>query len=86
MIKHIPILLVVVGMVVLLIGINIVLMYTLSFFTGIIVFFGIAMLMAGVDLKRKINKLKAKNKKDHHDYTISKLMEDENVPKDDRDV
>jgi hypothetical protein len=39
------------------------------------------MLIAGIDLKRKINKLNAKNRKDHHDYTISKLMEDEDTPK-----
>jgi len=77
MIKHIPIMLVVVGVVVLLIGINLVLSYGLSFFTGIAVFFGIAMLVAGVDLKRKIKKLNAKNQKEHHDYTISKLMEEE---------
>jgi hypothetical protein len=35
------------------------------------------MLIAGVDLTRKIKKLNAKNQKDHHDYTISKLMEEE---------
>ena len=52
-------------------------MYNLSFFTGIVVFFGIAMLVAGIDLKRKIKKLNAKNRKNQHDYTISKLMEDE---------
>jgi hypothetical protein len=39
------------------------------------------MLIAGVDLTRKIKKLNAKNQKDHHDYTISKLMEEES-PKD----
>ena len=77
MIKQIPILLVVVGITVLLLGVNLVLMYNLSFFTGIIVFFGIAMLVAGIDLKRKIKKLNAKNRKNQHDYTISKLMEDE---------
>ena len=86
MIKQIPILLVVVGIVVLLVGVNLVLMYDLSFFTGIVVFFGIAMLVAGVDLKRKIKKLNAKNRKDHHNYTISKLMEDEDSPKEDKDV
>lgn len=85
MIKQIPILLVVVGIVVLLVGVNLVLMYDLSFFTGIVVFFGIAMLVAGVDLKRKIKKLNAKNRKDHHNYTISKLME-EDSPKEDKDV
>ena len=69
--------LVAVGVAVLLIGINLVLSYGLSFFTGIAVFFGIAMLVAGVDLKRKIKKLNAKNQKEHHDYTISKLMEEE---------
>ena len=61
-------------------------MYDLSFFTGIVVFFGIAMLVAGVDLKRKIKKLNAKNRKDHHNYTISKLMEEEDSPKEDKDV
>ena len=86
MIKQILILLVVVGIVVLLVGVNLVLMYDLSFFTGIVVFFGIAMLVAGVDLKRKIKKLNAKNRKDHHNYTISKLMEEEDSPKEDKDV
>ena len=81
MIKQIPLLLVVVGIVILLLGVNLVLMYDLSFFTGILVFFGIAMLVAGIDLKRKIKKLNAKNQKDHHDYTISKLMEDEDTSK-----
>lgn len=81
MIKHIPIMLVAVGVAVLLIGINLVLSYGLSFFTGIAVFFGIAMLVAGVDLKRKIKKLNDKNRKDHHDYTISKLMEEKDSPK-----
>ena len=56
-------------------------MYNLSFFTGIIVFFGIAMLVAGVDLKRKIKKLNAKNRKNQHDYTISKLMEEDDMSK-----
>ena len=56
-------------------------MYDLSFFTGIAIFFGIAMLVAGVDLKRKIKKLNAKNKKEHQDYTISKLMEEEDKTK-----
>ena len=86
MIKQIPLLLVLVGIVVLLIGVNLVMSYGLTFFSGISLFFGSAMLIAGIDLKRKIKKLNAKNQKDHHDYTISKLMEDENVPKDDRDV
>ena len=81
MIKQIPILLVIVGIVVLLLGVNLVLMYNLSFFTGIIVFFGIAMLVAGIDLKRKIKKLNAKNRKNQHDYTISKLMEEEDESK-----
>ncbi len=44
------------------------------------------MLVAGIDLKRKIKKLNAKNKKDHHDYTISKLMEEETPKKEDEDV
>tara|TARA_B110000438_G_scaffold192240_1_gene183841 strand:- start:53 stop:331 length:279 start_codon:yes stop_codon:yes gene_type:complete len=81
MIKQIPILLVVVGITVLLLGVNLVLMYNLSFFTGIIVFFGIAMLVAGIDLKRKIKKLNAKNRKNQHDYTISKLMEEDDTSK-----
>ena len=82
MIKQIPILLVIVGIVLLKIGIILVIVYGLSFYSGIVVFFGIAMLVAGVDLKRKIKKLNAKNKKDHHDYTISKLMEEEDTTKD----
>ena len=77
MIKQIPLLLVLVGIVVLLIGVNLVMSYGLTFFSGISLFFGSAMLIAGIDLKRKIKKLNAKNRKDHHDYTISKLMEDE---------
>ncbi|MCS5529088.1 MAG: DUF373 family protein [Nitrosopumilus sp.] len=81
MIKRVPILLVVVGVAVLLVGINLVMSYGLSFFTGIALFFGIAMLIAGVDLKRKIKKLNDKNQKDHHNYTISKLMEEEEPPK-----
>jgi len=81
MIKQIPILLVVVGIIVLLLGVNLVLMYNLSFYTGIIVFFGIAMLVAGIDLKRKIKKLNAKNRKNQHDYTISKLMEEDDTSK-----
>ena len=81
MIRQIPLLLVVVGIVVLLIGVNLVLSYGLTFFSGISIFFGSAILIAGIDLKRKINKLNAKNRKDHHDYTISKLMEDEDTPK-----
>ena len=82
MIKQIPILLVISGIVILKIGIILVIVYGLSFYSGIVVFFGIAMLVAGVDLKRKIKKLNAKNKKDHHDYTISKLMEEEDTTKD----
>jgi uncharacterized membrane protein len=81
MIKQIPILLVIVGIVILKIGIILVIVYGLSFYSGIVVFFGIAMLVAGVDLKRKIKKLNAKNKKDHHDYTISKLLGEEDTPK-----
>ena len=82
MIKQIPILLVIAGIAILKIGIILVIVYGLSFYSGIVVFFGIAMLVAGVDLKRKIKKLNAKNKKDHHDYTISKLMEEEDTTKD----
>ena len=81
MIKQIPILLVIAGIAILKIGIILVIVYGLSFYSGIVVFFGIAMLVAGVDLKRKIKKLNAKNKKDHHDYTISKLMEEEDTTK-----
>ena len=81
MIKQIPLLLVLVGIVVLLIGVNLVMSYGLTFFSGISLFFGSAMLIAGIDLKRKIKKLNTKNQKDHHDYTISKLMEDEDSSK-----
>ena len=81
MIKQVPILLIIVGIVVLKLGIILVMVYGLSFYSGIAIFFGIAMLVAGVDLKRKIKKLNAKNKKDHHDYTISKLMEEEETAK-----
>ncbi|HJM00665.1 MAG TPA: hypothetical protein QF456_01250 [Nitrosopumilus sp.] len=77
MIKQIPLLLVVVGIAVLLIGVNLVMSLGLTFFSGISLFFGSAMLLAGIDLKRKIKKLNAKNRKDHHDYTISKLMEED---------
>ena len=82
MIKQVPILLIIVGIVILNLGIILVMVYGLSFYSGIAIFFGIAMLVAGVDLKRKIKKLNAKNKKEHHDYTISKLMEEENITKD----
>jgi hypothetical protein len=51
--------------------------YDLSFFTGIAVFFGIAMIGAGINLKIKIKKLKAKNRKDQHNYTIKKMMEED---------
>ena len=61
MIKHVPILLIIVGVVVLMLGIILVIDYGLSFLTGIALFFGIAMLIAGVDLTRKIKKLKKKN-------------------------
>ena len=81
MIKQIPILLVVVGIVVLNLGIVLVMVYGLNFYSSMAIFFGIAMLVAGVDLKRKIKKLNTKNKKDHHDYTISKLMEEEDTTK-----
>ena len=77
MIKQIPLLLVVIGIAILLIGVNLVMSYGLTFFSGISLFFGSALLIAGVDLKRKIKKLNAKNRKAHHDYTISKLMEDD---------
>ena len=81
MIKQIPILLVVVGIVVLNLGIVLVMVYGLNFYSSMAIFFGIAMLVVGVDLKRKIKKLNTKNKKDHHDYTISKLMEEEDTTK-----
>jgi len=85
MIKQIPILLVIVGIVVLKLGIVLVMVYGLSFYSGISIFFGIAMLVAGVDLKRKIKKLNAKNKKDHQDYTISKLMEEDTTKDESKD-
>ena len=80
MIKQIPLLLVVVGVAVLLLGVNLVMSYGLIFLTGISLFFGIALILAGVNLKIKIKKLKAKNRKDQHNYTISKLMEEEDTP------
>ncbi|HIE46179.1 MAG TPA: DUF373 family protein [Nitrosopumilus sp.] len=81
MIKQIPILLIIVGIVVLKIGIILVMVYDLSFYTGITIFFGIAMIGAGINLRRQIKKLKTKNRKDHQDYTISKLMEEEDTSK-----
>ena len=81
MIKQIPILLIIVGVAVLMLGIILVMVYDLSFYTGIAIFFGIAMIGAGVNLRRQIKKLKAKNRKDHQDYTISKLMEEEDTSK-----
>ena len=81
MIKQIPILLIIGGIVVLKIGIVLVMVYDLSFYTGIAIFFGIAMIGAGVNLNRQIKKLKAKNRKDHQDYTISKLMEEGDTSK-----
>jgi len=81
MIKQIPILLVVVGIVVLLLGVNLVMYYGLSFFTGVSIFFGIAMIGGGINLKIKIKKLKAKNRKDQHNYTIKKMMEEEDTSK-----
>ena len=82
MIKQIPIMLIIVGIIVLILGIVLVMDYGLSFYTGIAIFFGIAMIGAGVNLNRQIKKLKAKNRKDHQDYTISKLMEEEDTSKD----
>jgi len=81
MIKQIPTLFVIIGIAVIILGFNLVMNYGLSFYSGIALFFGIAMLIAGVDLKRKTKKMKAKNKKDHHEYTISKLMEEEDKTK-----
>ena len=76
MIKQIPILLVVVGIVVVIIGFNLVMNYGLSFYTGMALFFGIAMTAAGVNLKMKIKKLVTKNQKKQYDYTIKKMTED----------
>ena len=76
MIKQIPILLVVVGIVVIIIGFNLVMNYGLSFYTGMALFFGIAMTAAGVNLKIKIKKLVTKNQKKQYDYTIKKMTED----------
>ena len=76
MIKQIPILLVVVGIVVVIIGFNLVMNYGLSFYTGMALFFGIAMTAAGVNLKIKIKKLVTKNQKKQYDYTIKKMTED----------
>ena len=81
MIKQIPILLIIVGIIVLILGIVLVINYGLSFYTGIAIIFGIAMIGAGVNLKRQIKKLKDKNREDHQDYTISKLMEEEDTSK-----
>ena len=81
MIKQIPILLIIVGIVVKILGFTLIMNFGLSFYTGIVLFFGTAMIVAGVSLKIKIKKLKAKNQKDQQDYTISKLMEEENTSK-----
>ena len=84
MIKQIPLLLVLVGIVVIIIGFNLVTTYGLSFYTGIALFFGIAMIVAGVNLKMKIKKLVSKNQKKQYDYTIKKMTEDileDDVPK-----
>ena len=83
MIKQIPTLFVIIGIAVIILGFNLVMNYGLSFYSGIALFFGIAMLVAGVDLKRKTKKMKTKNKKEHHEYTISKLMEEEDKTKED---
>ena len=84
MIKHIPILLIIVGAVVIIIGFNLVMDYGLNFLSGIFLFFGIVMIGVGVDLKRKMKKLVSKNKKAQYDYTIQKMTEDileEDTPK-----
>ena len=84
MIKHIPILLVIIGIVVIIIGFNLVIDYGLNFLSGISLFFGIVMIGVGVDLKRKMKKLVSKNKKAQYDYTIQKMTEDileEDTPK-----
>ena len=75
MIKQIPILLVLVGIVVIIIGFNLVMTYGLSFYTGIALFFGIAMIVAGVNLKMKIKKLVSKNQ-NHLYRPIKKITED----------
>ena len=49
MIKQIPLLLVLVGIVVIIIGFNLVTTYGLSFYTGIALFFGIAMIVSGIN-------------------------------------
>ena len=84
MIKQIPTLLVLVGVVVIIIGFNLVMTYGLSFYTGIALFFGIAMIISGINLKMKIKKLVSKNQKKQYDYTIKKMTEDileDDVPK-----
>ena len=84
MIKHIPILLIIVGIVVIIIGFNLVVDYGLNFLSGISLFFGIVMIGVGVDLKRKRKKLVSRNKKAQYDYTIQKMTEDileEDTPK-----
>ncbi|MBC8502435.1 MAG: hypothetical protein ACW9XB_01335 [Candidatus Nitrosopumilus sp. metabat.KBP569_Feb_25m_nospike.7] len=84
MIKQIPTLLVLVGIVVIIIGFNLVMTYGLSFYTGIALFFGIAMIISGINLKMKIKKLVSKNQKKQYDYTIKKMTEDileDDVPK-----
>ena len=84
MIKQIPTLLVLVGIVVIIIGFNLVMIYGLSFYTGIVLFFGIAMIISGINLKMKIKKLVSKNQKKQYDYTIKKMTEDileDDVPK-----
>ena len=58
--------------------------YGLSFYTGIALFFGIAMIISGINLKMKIKKLVSKNQKKQYDYTIKKMTEDileDDVPK-----
>lgn len=76
MIKQIPIILILVGMAVIVIGVNLVMTYSLSFYTGIVIFFGITMIVSGVNLKMKIKKLVSKNQKKQYDYTIKKMTED----------
>jgi|TARA_B110000467_G_scaffold32403_1_gene29339 uncharacterized membrane protein HdeD (DUF308 family) len=84
MIKQIPLILVLVGIVVIIVGFNLVTTYGLSFYTGIALFFGIAMIVSGVNLKMKIKKLVSKNQKKQYDYTIKNMTEDilgEDTPK-----
>ncbi len=56
MIKQIPILLIIVGIIVLILGIVLIMDYGLSFDTGRGIYCGIAMIGAGGNMNRKIKK------------------------------